>query len=250
MENVVLALKCFFLASGLHINLHKSSLFGIGIPSSEVKRLANIAGCRADSLRFSYLGVPVGQNMARFKGWEPIIAKFQKRLAKWKMKNKIESICSRFFWGANENTRKTCWVKWNLVLSDKKFGGLGFGSLEAMNLALLYKWKWRFFNSSGDLWAKLITVIHGGSMDSIHNSNSTGIWSKICSSTNRLHEKDIIKHSVIQKKIGDGASCKFWKEQWVGTDTLASMFPHLFQLESKKDCSVLDRRFGACWRWE
>ena len=33
------------------------------------------------------------------------------------------------------------WFKWDLVLNYREYGGLGIGSLEAFNLALLYKWR-------------------------------------------------------------------------------------------------------------
>lgn len=37
------------------------------------------------------------------------------------------------------------WVKLKKVMVSLKFGGLGIGSIMTFNLALLFKWIWRFW---------------------------------------------------------------------------------------------------------
>lgn len=37
--------------------------------------------------------------------------------------------------------KKLSWVNWNLVLVSKEKRGLAFGSLEAINLDLIQKWR-------------------------------------------------------------------------------------------------------------
>ncbi|GJZ95198.1 RNA-directed DNA polymerase, eukaryota [Tanacetum coccineum] len=59
---IVRMLKCFFLASGLQINILKSKLMGIGVSNEEVLAAANIIGCSTFSTPFSYLGVKVGMS--------------------------------------------------------------------------------------------------------------------------------------------------------------------------------------------
>ena len=63
----------------------KSNLFGVGVALGDVERLASIVGCRAAKLPFLYLGLPVGENMGRIKGWDRLVDKFRNRLAKWKL---------------------------------------------------------------------------------------------------------------------------------------------------------------------
>nr|GEV49010.1 putative RNA-directed DNA polymerase, eukaryota, reverse transcriptase zinc-binding domain protein [Tanacetum cinerariifolium] len=63
--NLLSMLNCFYLISGLKINVNKCSLLGIGIADIEVSNLANHIGCVAASTPFKYLGVPVGGNMNR-----------------------------------------------------------------------------------------------------------------------------------------------------------------------------------------
>ncbi|GKB96922.1 retrovirus-related pol polyprotein from transposon RE2 [Tanacetum coccineum] len=68
-------LKCFFLASGLQINILKSQLMGIGVSNEELLAAANIIGCSTFSTPFSYLGVKVGMSPSRRKAWDEIICK-------------------------------------------------------------------------------------------------------------------------------------------------------------------------------
>ncbi|GJV40292.1 RNA-directed DNA polymerase, eukaryota [Tanacetum coccineum] len=48
-----------------------------------------------------------------------------------------------------------------MYLASKATGGLGIGSIYALNAALLFKWIWRFRCSPNDLWVKVIKDIHG-----------------------------------------------------------------------------------------
>ncbi|GJS34700.1 RNA-directed DNA polymerase, eukaryota [Tanacetum coccineum] len=57
-------LRCFSLLSGLSINIKKSHLLGIGVPSSRVKPAAESLGCSVMSTPFNYLGIKVGGNMS------------------------------------------------------------------------------------------------------------------------------------------------------------------------------------------
>ncbi|GJW72993.1 RNA-directed DNA polymerase, eukaryota, reverse transcriptase zinc-binding domain protein [Tanacetum coccineum] len=59
-KNLSRILTCFYLASGLKVNLNKSKLFGIGLP--------------------------IGANMSRCFNWNPLVERFHKRLSKWKSK--------------------------------------------------------------------------------------------------------------------------------------------------------------------
>nr|GEW62438.1 RNA-directed DNA polymerase, eukaryota, reverse transcriptase zinc-binding domain protein [Tanacetum cinerariifolium] len=62
---LMLMLHCFFFASGLNINVQKSSIFGVGVRPSVVCNMAVRYGCIATTLLFTYLGVKIGANMKR-----------------------------------------------------------------------------------------------------------------------------------------------------------------------------------------
>ncbi|GKB53147.1 RNA-directed DNA polymerase, eukaryota [Tanacetum coccineum] len=79
-------LKCFFLASGLKINMYKSKLMGIGVGTGVVERATNVVGCSTLSTPFTYLGVKVGDCMSRTQPWDDVIRKISSRLSCWKVK--------------------------------------------------------------------------------------------------------------------------------------------------------------------
>ncbi|GJT66730.1 RNA-directed DNA polymerase, eukaryota [Tanacetum coccineum] len=62
-------LQCFYMASGLNVNFHKSTLLGIDVPYHKVERMASNVGCKAEKMPFNYLGVKVGENMSRIESW-------------------------------------------------------------------------------------------------------------------------------------------------------------------------------------
>ena len=114
----------------------------------------------------------------------------------------------------------------------KKKGGLGVGSLDAFNLGLLYKWKWRFFNEPSVLWVQLVKSLYGdgGGFHEVRSTNGCGVWSKIVGSINRLHDQHVVAASSMSRVLGDGQFISFWNDVWCGTDSLKSLFPRLFAL--------------------
>ncbi|GJX93140.1 RNA-directed DNA polymerase, eukaryota, reverse transcriptase zinc-binding domain protein, partial [Tanacetum coccineum] len=200
IKTIVNVLKCFYLALGLKINLHKSKLMGVGVNLVEVKRAASLVGCSTFCTPFKYLGVKVGGNMSRINSWEEVITKVFTRLSKWKLKtlsiggrhtllksvltlislyhmsifkvpmgvlNKLESIRRNLFNGVANSDKIFTWIRWDNVLASKKNGGLGVSSFYASNRALLFKWVWRFLTQESSWWTCFIKVIHGnqGALD-------------------------------------------------------------------------------------
>ncbi|GKF04671.1 RNA-directed DNA polymerase, eukaryota, partial [Tanacetum coccineum] len=75
LSRVMHALHCFSLASGLKINVHKSHLLGVGIPNDTVAIVASDLGCSTMITPFKYLGVMVGENMAKVSAWDDVVRK-------------------------------------------------------------------------------------------------------------------------------------------------------------------------------
>ena len=194
IPNISAVLDKFYALSGLKLNVHKSIVYGVGVEVEVVNNIAVQAGCRPGILPFSYLGLPIGANMSRIRNWDPVIQKFYSRLSNWKAKclsiggrltlikavlgslpayymsmfsapksviKKLESVRSNFFWGGNVGDTVLSWVKWNDILASYEKGGLNVGSLYAFNLALLQKWRWRFFTGGDCAWVRVICSIHG-----------------------------------------------------------------------------------------
>ncbi|KAI3750395.1 hypothetical protein L2E82_21030 [Cichorium intybus] len=193
VKNLARILRCFHAASGLKVNFSKSKVFGVGVSTNELNQYANILGCEVGHMPFKYLGVPVGANMNLKKNWKPVIDRFHSKLSLWKAKtlsfggrvtlikavlgnlptyylslykapigvlDQLEKIRRKFIWGGDESNNKTRWVSWDKVIASKECGGLGVGSLQALNIGLLVKWWWRLKISTLSLWCQVITAIH------------------------------------------------------------------------------------------
>nr|GEU68253.1 RNA-directed DNA polymerase, eukaryota [Tanacetum cinerariifolium] len=163
-------LKCFYLASGLKINIQKSKIMGIGTSQEEVDMAANVIGCNTFSLPFNYLGVKVGSSSSRSNFWDEVIAKLSFHLSKWKIKTlsiggrfilnkvvlsslpiylmsiyktpvgvlrKMESIRRRFFNGADINENKMSTIGWEKIMALRKKEGLVF-RVSSLKIVLFY----------------------------------------------------------------------------------------------------------------
>nr|GEV56259.1 hypothetical protein [Tanacetum cinerariifolium] len=88
-ENVnvlMMMLEWFFLASGLKVNLHKNSLYGVGVRPSEVQSMADRYGCLANNPPFTHLCVKVGANMSRVNSWNEVVQMVKNKHSTWKAK--------------------------------------------------------------------------------------------------------------------------------------------------------------------
>ncbi|GJS44823.1 putative RNA-directed DNA polymerase, eukaryota, reverse transcriptase zinc-binding domain protein [Tanacetum coccineum] len=188
-HNLLCILRCFFLVSGLKINVHKSSILGICVSDEEISAMANVIGCGASKLPLKYPGVPVGCNMARCANWDVITNKFSSKLSHWKtrmifvggrlslIKSVLSSLPTYFFslYKAPVSLCSKLESMRNNFFIGGEMGGLGIGSIFALNVGLLFKWIWRFMQNSSDLWARVIKAIYGHNggihTDSTRSSN-------------------------------------------------------------------------------
>ncbi|GAU51106.1 hypothetical protein TSUD_141480 [Trifolium subterraneum] len=77
-------LRVFELVSGLKINFVKSKLYGINVDSRILVAGSSFLSCRAESIPFKFLGIPVGANPRRRETWKPVVEAMTKRLSLWK----------------------------------------------------------------------------------------------------------------------------------------------------------------------
>lgn len=194
MQNLRFLWKLFEWAAGLKINTNKTELYYLGPNRSRANRLANILGCRVGSLPFRYLGLPLHIKSLRREDWVPIVRRVEARIEGWKAKllsyggrltlvnsvlsnlplfyfaifkapqwvlNRIEALRRSFFWkGCSKISGGSCLIGWRSICKSKKEGGLGIKEMEAMNMALLSKWWWRFFTEPQLLWRRLIKALY------------------------------------------------------------------------------------------
>ena len=150
--HIRMLLLCFQAVTGLKVNALKSEMVPIGeVPNVFV--LAEILGCRVRSLPMTYLGMPLGASHKSPTVWNPILEKFEHKLANWKkmylskggrltllkstlsslptyylslftipthVANKIERVQRDFLWGDS----KTHLVGWDRVCALLKNGGV------------------------------------------------------------------------------------------------------------------------------
>ncbi|GJX12590.1 hypothetical protein Tco_0204348 [Tanacetum coccineum] len=83
-KNLIYFLKYFESASSLKINISKSMLFGIGVPTDDVVFVASLLDCSHDSLPFIYPRLSVGKRMNLCDGWVDVLNLFGDRLSAWK----------------------------------------------------------------------------------------------------------------------------------------------------------------------
>ncbi|GJV77198.1 reverse transcriptase domain, reverse transcriptase zinc-binding domain protein [Tanacetum coccineum] len=162
MDNIIRILNVFYLESSLKININKSNLYGLGVPSSEFSRMATGTGCLSSSLPFSYLGLLIGSNMGRIDNWKILIDRFKSRFSGWKanllssggritlIKSVLRSLDIYYFSIFKAPEAVTKFLE-----------SLCVGSLKAFNNSLLLKWRWRLLKNPYALWVKVVKLIHG-----------------------------------------------------------------------------------------
>ncbi|KAJ0482676.1 hypothetical protein HanIR_Chr13g0656551 [Helianthus annuus] len=153
-------LRCFYVCSGLRVNLNKSSLYGVGVEEEEIENMTNRLKCRKGSMSFGFLGLTIGANMKRIKFWKPVVDKFNTKLSAWKAKclsfagrmilakavmgalpnyyfsmylapkkviQTLDAIRRDLVWGRKDGKNKIRWIAWNKMVRPKKYGGFGIG---------------------------------------------------------------------------------------------------------------------------
>ncbi|GJV00421.1 RNA-directed DNA polymerase, eukaryota [Tanacetum coccineum] len=255
LSRVMHALHCFSLASGLKLNVHKSHLLGVGIPIDTVESVASSFSCSSMSTPFKYLGVTVGDNMARVSAWDDVVRKIKARLSNWKIKTLsiggrltlLKSVlgATPIFWMSIFKVPKSVLAYMeSLLLSAKKFGGLGVSSFFALNRALLFKWAWRFISNDNSLWYRVISAIHGPNIQ-VRSYAPHSPWCAIIREIQNLKNKGVDLLSFCKKRVGNGIHTKFWHDVWLGDQKLSCVFPRLFALDEDKNCNVASKFHGS-----
>nr|GEX10294.1 hypothetical protein [Tanacetum cinerariifolium] len=124
LDRILQVFHCFYLTSGLKINVQKSSLMGVGINHNDIAKAASKLGCSILKTPFKYLGFLLDLPL-------PEVPKT--------VLNVMASLRSKFFNGSDGGDKKITWIKWKKVLAVKKNGGLRVLNFFALNRALLFR---------------------------------------------------------------------------------------------------------------
>lgn len=129
------------------------------------------------------------------------------------------------------------------------------GNIFHKNMALLFKWFWRFFTEPKSLWRLTIQNEYGyGPTFTIHDLSPLtyeGIWRSLCNIILRHKHSHSLIANNIHKRIGNGSHTLLWHDLWVGEAPLKNTCPRLFLLSSTPDAFVSSCGFwdGNTWCW-
>jgi hypothetical protein len=167
----------------------------------------------------------------------------------------VVKIQRNFLWGGVSLKRRISWVKWSDICKPKKEGGLGIRDLRLVNVSLLAKWRWNLLTEGEEVWKNVIVARYGH-----HAIGNLYLEATLGASQCSLWWKDLCRvdsgvgwfNQVVAKKLGSGNATCFWKDIWVGDQSLEQRFPRLFNISTQQD--MLIRNMGSwvngVWRWE
>lgn len=286
--NIKKSLILFQLVSGLKVNFHKTSMIGINVEDSWLQSAAKALLCKTGSLPLTYLGLPIGGSLNRTAIWDPVLARMEKKLASWKgnllsiggrtilikaslsslplyymslfpipkgVLEKIIKIQRKFMWCGSTEKRGMTLVSWRMLEFPKDLGGLGIGNLLHRNIALLFKWIWRFHNEPQALWRNVIQLKYGyGPTFSISDMiipSHGGPWKSLCTALMRNTQARSIAQASIRKKLGNGLNVLFWHDLWASKSPLKAVCPRLYLISTSKDSTIDANGFwdGFTWKW-
>ncbi|GKD74139.1 hypothetical protein Tco_1332421 [Tanacetum coccineum] len=205
--------------SGLRVNYNKSKLYRVGVSDAELSDMARWMKCGMGEIPFTYLGLPIGDNMSRVSAWNSVVEKFKSRLAEWKAKTMsfgrrltlVKSVS-----GSLPLEGDALWVRIIKNIYGES-GGLGLGMEERLHTGGLGVWRDIVRVGEGDL---------------------DGLGLYICSS--------------FVGEVRNGGNIRFWIDRWVGGVRLCDRFPTLYHLDRRKEGKAAEKRIwvDGVWYWE
>lgn len=119
------------------------------------------------------------------------------------------------------------------MVAPKSEGGLGVGSIRALNMSLIVKWWWRLKEEKESLWGLVIKGIHNlhnKSHDYLYNSNFSGVRNNIVSMKKDLLKYGLEIRDVFKLQVKSGVNTQFWTDKWLGLENLKNKFPALYEI--------------------
>ncbi|CAA7029802.1 unnamed protein product [Microthlaspi erraticum] len=234
-------------ASGQKISCQKSTITFSKKTSREVKRSAmNILGIHHEGGQGKYLGLPEAFGRKKKDLFSSVVDRIRQRAISWSSKllssagklvllksvlssmptyamscfklpvslsTRIQSVLTRFWWDANPEKRKMCWIAWKKLTRGKSEGGLGIRDIQDFNDALLSKLSWRILTKPDCLLARILKGKYFQNQSFLDCTLNTGCshgWRGIMIGRDLLKEK-------LGKVIGNGDTTRVWEDPWLST---------------------------------
>jgi hypothetical protein len=191
-----------------------------------------------------YLGFPTPEGRMKDGSFQPIMARFGKRLTSWDERlmshaakdtliksvaqalpshimsifklsigfcEQYERLIREFWWGDDKNQRRVHWTTWDNLTKPKHNGGMGFRDMHLFNQAILARFAWRLLQKPDCLCARVLKAKyfpHGNLLDTVFATDPSPVWRGI------EFGIELLKQGII-KRIGDGRSTQFVRDQWL-----------------------------------
>ncbi|XP_013624921.1 uncharacterized protein LOC125583303 [Brassica napus] len=223
------------VSSGQLINAAKSSIsFSARTPQAIRQRVKQYLGIEQEGGVGKYLGLPEHFGRRKKDLFTNIVDRIRQKAVSW---------ASRFWWDAEPDKKKMCWVAWEVITTPKAAGGLGVRDIQAFNTALLAKQAWRIVSKPDCLLSKILRAKYCSKAPFLQvespKTASHG-WRGILKGRNLLLTN-------LSKVIGDGESTRIWKDPWLRMTT--PMRPIGPVCEENQDLVVADLLCRGSREW-
>lgn len=262
-------LVIFEAVSGLSVNWRKSSMFQVK-EVANFQSLGNILSCKTENFPTTYLGMPLGNSHKELEIWDGIAEKTEKKLATWKtqylslggratlinsvldalptyvmslfpmpakVEERLDKLRRDFLWWGNKEGKGIHLVKRQTAQLSKKAGGLGIKNLGLQNKCLLSKWLWRFSKEDHALWNEVVISKYGQSDQWASNIVTSTYGISVWRSIRNLWPMLSVN---ICYRVGEGTKIFFWKDIWIGQESLMDSFSDLFSFCSNPGATVAE----------
>ncbi|XP_057760108.1 uncharacterized protein LOC130980443 [Arachis stenosperma] len=277
VQTVMVALENFCRASGMKFNVEKSkALCSRNVSATRKEIFTGVSSIRFVQNLGKYLGVNLNHSRVTRATFNDVLDKIRGRLASWKgrllnkagrlcllnsvvtaiptyrmqvslfpkgVTNKIESMMQNFLWKGQADGRGLNLVNWKVLVTPKKFGGLGIRDPFCANIALLEKLVWQLFHHLDKLWVQLLTEKYHSSKDdclSRSRERESYVWKSICRAWDILKEGFIWCIEDLEKN--------FWFSKWRREGQLCQEMNYVHISDS--DLRILDLWSSGQWNLE
>uniref|UniRef100_A0A452YCL7 Reverse transcriptase domain-containing protein n=3 Tax=Aegilops tauschii subsp. strangulata TaxID=200361 RepID=A0A452YCL7_AEGTS len=235
----------FGLASGLKVNLQKSSVAAIRCDQINLQQVLQSFGGQQARFPLRCLGLPVTISRLRIVHLQFILDRIRARLG-WKgrlltiagrrvlvrsvlsalstfaltvlkvpkkLLAEVDKIRRRLLWAQDEAiSGGKCKVSWPEVCTPIDNGGLGISNLQRFSRALRLRWLWLSWLTPNRPWVGMQLPCDQGDRE-LFNASTT-------------------------VTLGDGKTASFWDSSWAGAGTLKMEFPELHKHSKRKNRTV------------
>lgn len=118
--------------------------------------------------------------------------------------------------------------------------------MESMNVALITKWRWRFFTEPNLLWNKMVRTLYYSRRKLLHEGWAFMPYSQWW--TGVIQCWDVFKCGVTYT-LGNGNGIRLWTDIWIGETSLRTQFLDIFDNPLNKEATGSQCWYPKGWRW-